>query len=98
MNNHQVRRCLVCGQRTNKWDLIRFVKQNVRMVFDSKQTMPGRGVYCHQTAACFSRLTEAKLWGRAVGRRGGVIDRQSVLEAVDNARISLGIFRMVTDV
>lgn len=91
MSEHQIRRCLVCGRRQRKETLARFARQGERVVFDEKQTEPGRGVYVHPSSECFSRLTEVKLWERALSKRGKRVDREVILGAIDDAR---GVLRL----
>lgn len=91
MNDHQTRRCIVCGRRENKRELARFAKRDERLVFDAAQTELGRGVYAHPIPECFSRLTDVRLWKRSLSRNGGDIQRESILGAIDDARAVLKI-------
>jgi predicted RNA-binding protein YlxR (DUF448 family) len=86
MSSHQQRRCLVCGQRYNKWEMIRFTCKEGRMVFDRSQTLFGRGLYVHATLGCFSRLTDVRLWERALGRVRMPLNKENILAIIDDAR------------
>ena len=97
MSEHQIRRCVVCGRRDKKVLLVRFARQGEQVVFDREQTEEGRGLYVHATPECFSRLTEARFWGRAFGKTGPVPSRETVLGAVSDARAWLRLEFSVTD-
>jgi len=89
--NHQIRRCIACGRREQKYSLIRFVKQGELMHFDKDQVLNGRGVYVHPSLECFSKVTEVRLWFRSLQRKRGLVDSQTILAALDDARKELGI-------
>jgi predicted RNA-binding protein YlxR (DUF448 family) len=61
------------------------------MLFDRAQSLSGRGVYVHSSLECFSKVTEVRLWFRSLQKKRGMVNQQTILAALDDARRELGI-------
>ncbi|UFS60086.1 YlxR family protein [Subtercola endophyticus] len=61
-----VRTCVGCRARAEKSSLLRVVAQNSILVVDETATLPGRGAYLHETAACFQNAVKRRAFGRAL--------------------------------
>ena len=57
-----IRTCFVTGQKIEKSELLRFVVQDGKFVFDRKQSAPGRGGYVLETVKNLEKLK--KLGGK----------------------------------
>ncbi len=64
-NSAFTRQCIVCRQRKNKNDLIRFVKQNNIIVVDYLNNANGRGCYVCKSEECVEKLEQKNLLNRA---------------------------------
>jgi predicted RNA-binding protein YlxR (DUF448 family) len=60
-----MRKCLACGCRKHKAELLRFVISQGRLSWDEKKQMPGRGYYLCQNIKCLGLLAETKKVTRA---------------------------------
>lgn len=60
MASEVIRSCIVCRERAEKSELLRFVGERSGAVADLLQVKPGRGVYLHPKERC---LTHPKLGG-----------------------------------
>lgn len=59
------RTCLFCRKGSHKRELLRFVWDGTKVVWDRNQVMPGRGGYCHRRVECLTKLSEMGPWNRA---------------------------------
>jgi predicted RNA-binding protein YlxR (DUF448 family) len=64
------RTCLFCRKCSPKGELLRFVWDGSKIVWDQDHRLPGRGGYCHQRVECLSRLGEMAAWSRALKVEG----------------------------
>lgn len=65
-----VRRCVICGRRFAKAELVRYVKDQTQgWIFDKRKIMPGRGWYCCQDQVCRARFEKFKP-GKKAGKGG----------------------------
>ncbi len=71
MPDHLRRTCICCREEAQKGDLLRFVRQEGRVLFDSAQKLPGRGAYVHAQVCCWRRMGEVKRWHTAFGGKRG---------------------------
>ncbi len=67
-----IRRCVACGVRRPRNDLIRLMRAEERLVVvDARKRLGGRGAYVCPTAACVNRVLRRGIPERALGPGGG---------------------------
>lgn len=71
MAAHLRRTCICCRSEAPKGELLRFVRQQGRVVFDAQHRLQGRGAYVHPRFACWRKMGEAKRWRYAFPVRSG---------------------------
>ena len=59
-----VRRCVGCGRRAAKNELVRFGVRDGRLL--PGRDVPGRGAYTCRRLVCFERATAQRAFGRAL--------------------------------
>ena len=65
-NPKNVRRCVCCNGRSDKSEMLRFVKTaDGRVILDSTQKADGRGVWLHDSEECIAKAKKRKLLGPA---------------------------------
>lgn len=64
------RTCLFCRKGSPKGELLRFVWDGSKIVWDQHHRLPGRGGYCHQRVGCLTRLGEMGAWNKALKVEG----------------------------
>lgn len=65
MGRKVLRTCKICGLKTEKKLLIRYVLRGEIPVVDRSMTMSGRGAYCCESEQCTVRFLSAKKkWNR----------------------------------
>ncbi|MBP5209603.1 MAG: YlxR family protein, partial [Clostridia bacterium] len=70
MENKKVpeRKCVACGERRDKRDLVRAVRTpSGEIVLDLTGKLSGRGAYLCRDAACLRRARKGDRLGRALG-------------------------------
>jgi uncharacterized protein len=61
-----IRRCVGCGERAAKAELIRLVVTGDEIVPDIGQRLAGRGAYLHPSLACLDAALRRKAFPRAL--------------------------------
>lgn len=77
------RTCLFCRRSSPKKELLRFVWDGLKIVWDRHQDRPGRGGYCHRRVECLTRLTEMALWNRALKVVGVELKPQHLKDSLE---------------
>ncbi|MGI9539781.1 MAG: YlxR family protein [Miltoncostaeaceae bacterium] len=76
-----IRRCLGCGHRRPRAELVRFVAVPdgglARLRRDSDGTAPGRGLYTCPDQGCFDRAVDRRAFARAA-RLGDALDTSDI--------------------
>lgn len=80
MSEHLQRRCISCGKREHKRDLLRIVWCDGGLVWDRNHRIRGRGAYCHPSRVCVSKLEHVRLLERAFRTKGALRSREQVSE------------------
>jgi predicted RNA-binding protein YlxR (DUF448 family) len=60
------RTCAACRGPADQRDLLRLVWQADRVAVDPRAVLPGRGVYLHDTEACWQLAIRKRVVGRAL--------------------------------
>jgi predicted RNA-binding protein YlxR (DUF448 family) len=60
------------------------------VVLDVKQSRPGRGVYVHPNAGCYSRMLEVRFWERAFRQVKGERWDESIRTCMEMVRALSG--------
>jgi predicted RNA-binding protein YlxR (DUF448 family) len=77
-----LRRCICCGKKRKKEELIRLViNENGSLVRDQDLSAPGRGRYICDRADCISSLIKNKGLEKAPGKEGSIAIDLSILIA-----------------
>lgn len=76
------RRCIACGTRSAKSELLRFVWRDGEIAWDRKHRLLGRGAYVHRWPACWSKISDLSRWERAFRLSRGALK----LAELDRAR------------
>lgn len=87
-----VRTCLLSRKKAPKNELLRFVQQAGKVVWDKGQNLPGRGVYVTPDAGRMTRKVAVKAWERAL-RVGSAKDKDKALR-LDAKQIELELCRV----
>ena len=67
MNNHSpVRKCIGCGKRKSKFELIRIVNNNEQIFIDPDANIPGRGAYICASINCINNAKEKNKFSKAL--------------------------------
>jgi uncharacterized protein len=62
----QRRRCVCCRATAGKYELLRFVCEFGGVLWDERQSLPGRGAYMHAWPACWEVMTAGGRWEHAL--------------------------------
>ena len=60
------RRCVGCGHRDDKANLLRIAVSEGRAVVDASASQPGRGAYVHRHRECVEQSIHRRAWARAL--------------------------------
>ena len=62
MDNHSmIRKCIACGTRKSKVELLRLVKNKDQILVDPRGNLPGRGAYICPDELCIDKAQENNL-------------------------------------
>lgn len=66
-NSKEVRMCIGCRKRENKYNLIRIVNSKEEgVIIDKKQNLEGRGAYICKSEECLNRIIKTKKLSKAL--------------------------------
>lgn len=61
-----VRTCVGCRKRGERFQLVRVVQQDGRIVRDEHANLPGRGAWLHNDPGCFEKALKRRAFCRAL--------------------------------
>lgn len=80
------RTCCICRATADKRSLARLICLDGKLVWDIRQSLPGRGGYVHQEAKCVSKMGQPARWERVLKVPPGT------LKAVNVEEVARGLF------
>jgi len=63
---HPIRKCVACGDRKNKREMLRIVKNKDKILIDPRGTLPGRGAYLCPDQLCIEKAKKKNALNKAL--------------------------------
>lgn len=80
-----VRKCICCGERFFKKDLIKIVLNDGKISLDTAQKLEGRGAYICKNPECRDTLIKKRCLNRAFKRQIDTSEYEQILEAINRS-------------
>ena len=78
------RTCMVCKKKDSKANLLRFVLEDLKLIYDAKKCHEGRGTYIHNNKECLDSLGIQKKLKKAFRINENVNLNLEILESLKN--------------
>ena len=78
-----VRKCIVCGEKFPKKDLVKVVMKNDEFALDVNQKSEGRGAYICNNPDCHDKFLKKRCLDRAFKRHVDISVYEQILEEIN---------------